>query len=83
MAQQALCSETGNSENKMATADILDCNAKLNNSVTIHPIVTKFELELRLGTPETTLGSKMKYYKIQDGRLSPNMAITQKRVVRN
>jgi hypothetical protein len=68
---KALCSETGNSENKMAADAILDFNAKLNNSVTIYPIVTKFELELRLGTPETTFGSKMKFFKIQDGRRAP------------
>jgi hypothetical protein len=55
----------------MAADAILDFNAKLNNSLTIHPIVTKFELELRLGTPETTLGSKMKFFKIQDGRRPP------------
>jgi hypothetical protein len=28
-------------------------------------------LEIRLGTPETTFGSKMKFLKIQDGRRAP------------
>ena len=55
----------------MAADAILDFYAKLNNSVTIHPIATKFELELRLDTSETTFGSKMKFLKIQDGRRAP------------
>jgi hypothetical protein len=52
----------------MAADAILDFYAKLNNSGTMHPIVTKFYPELRLSTPETILGSKMKFCKIQDGR---------------
>jgi hypothetical protein len=52
----------------MAADAILDFYAKLNNSGTVHPIVTKFYPELRLNTPETILGSKMKFCKIQDGR---------------
>jgi len=71
MAQQVLCTENGSSENKMAADAILDFYAKLNNSGTIHPIVTKFDLELRLGTPETILGSKTKFFKIQDGHRAP------------
>ena len=55
----------------MAADAILDFYAKLNNSGTIHPIVTKFDLELRLCTPETILWSKMKFCKIQDGRRAP------------
>ena len=42
-----------------------------NISETVGPIFTKFELELRLGTPETTFGSKIKFFKIQDGRRAP------------
>jgi hypothetical protein len=42
-----------------------------NISETVCPILTKFELELRLGTTETTLGSKMKFFKIQDGCRPP------------
>ena len=55
----------------MAADAILDFNATLNNSGTIRLIVTKFELELRLGTQETILGSEMKFCKIQDGRRPP------------
>ena len=55
----------------MAADAILDFYAKLNNSGTIHPIGTKFELELRLSTQETILGSEMKFCKIQDGRRPP------------
>ena len=55
----------------MAADAILDFYAKLNNSGTIHPIVTKFYQELRLSTPETILGSKMELFKIQDGRRAP------------
>ena len=55
----------------MAADAILDFYATLNNSGTIHPIVTKFEPELRLNSPETIFGSKMKFCKIQDGRRAP------------
>jgi len=65
---KALCSETGNCENKMAADAILDFYAKLNNSGTTHQIVNKILPNVRLGTSETILGSKIKYCKIQDGR---------------
>jgi len=55
----------------MAADAILYFYAKLNNTGTMHPIVTKFYPELRLNTPETILGSKIKFSKIQDGRRAP------------
>jgi len=55
----------------MADDAILDFYATLNNSGTIYPIDTKFDMELRLCTPEWILGSKMKFNKIQDGRRAP------------
>ena len=44
---------------------------KINSSKTVCPIVTKFKLGLRLSTLEKTLGSRMKFCKIQDGRRAP------------
>jgi len=41
---------------------------KLNNSETVLPIVTKFKPKLRLGTLDMIVWSKMKLFKIQDGR---------------
>jgi len=55
----------------MAADAILDFHTNLNNSGSIHPIAIKFYSEHRLGTPDTILGSKMKFCKIQDGRLRP------------
>ena len=67
----ALCSKTVNSENKMAADAILDFHTNLNNSGSIHPIVIKSYYEHRISTPDMILGSKMKFYKIQDGRRRP------------
>ena len=55
----------------MAAGRHFEKHKKRNISETVRPIFTKFELELRLSTPETTFGSKMKFFKIQDGRRVP------------
>jgi hypothetical protein len=55
----------------MAAGRHFEKHRKRNISQTVCPILIKFELELRLGTPETNLGSKMKIFKIQDGRRPP------------
>ena len=39
--QQGVCSQTGNSENKMAADAILDFHTKLNKTESIQPIVIK------------------------------------------
>jgi hypothetical protein len=55
----------------MAAGRHFEKHQKRNIFETVCPILTKFELEIRLGTPERTLGSKMKFLKIQDGRRAP------------
>jgi hypothetical protein len=55
----------------MAAGRHFEKHKKRNISETVCPIFAKFELELRLGTPETTFGSKVKFLKIQDGRRAP------------
>ena len=56
----------------MAADRHFEKHLKRNISETVCPIFTKFESELRLCTSKTILGSKMKFYKIQDGRQVPN-----------
>ena len=58
-------------KSKMAAGRHFEKHYKSNISETVCPIFTKFEPELRLGTPETTLGSKMKFCEIQDDRPAP------------
>jgi len=64
----------------------MDFYTKLNNSTTMHPIVTKFYPELRLSTPERTLWPKWNFGKLKMAAgcqlMFINMAITSKRLVR-
>jgi hypothetical protein len=52
----------------MAAGRHLEIYKNMNNSRTVRPILTKFDMELRLDIPETPEVSKPPFCEIQDGR---------------